>query len=291
MEQSFKYLTYNENDILWGIYANVAGVAVIKPGEKYPPSGHPNNYNFKWENGRILDEFQLLYITQGTGVFETKTKKYNVKEGDTILLFPYEWHRYRPMLETGWTEYYVGFNGGFNNQMMHFFSPDNPVNYIGFNEQVHQSFKIILQLSSEEKIGFQQAIGGQIIYLLGQVRLIVTNNAYANNAIERIINQSRVYMRSNVTENIRMEDLACDLKISYSLFRTEFKKYTGVSPGQYLLQLKIQLAKNLLSNTQMSIKEVSYNSGFESPYYFSRVFKKYTNATPSEFRHRIRSHS
>ncbi|MCT4643670.1 MAG: helix-turn-helix transcriptional regulator, partial [Carboxylicivirga sp.] len=74
------------------------------------------------------------------------------------------------------------------------------------------------------------------------------------------------------------------LNISYSLFRTEFKKYTGVSPGQYLLQLKIQMAKNLLSNSQLSVKEVSFKSGFESPYYFSRVFKKHTGHTPTEFK-------
>jgi AraC-like DNA-binding protein len=167
---------------------------------------------------------------------------------------------------------------------MHFFNPDKPVNYIGFNENFYQSFKIILYLAEEEKIGYQQAIGGQIIYLLGKLRHIVLNEAFANNEIEKIINHSRVYMRSHVTEDIKMEDLANKLNISYSLFRTEFKKYTGVSPGQYLLQLKIQMAKNLLSNSQLSVKEVSFKSGFESPYYFSRVFKKYTGHTPTEFK-------
>ncbi|MCT4588160.1 MAG: AraC family transcriptional regulator [Carboxylicivirga sp.] len=284
MKQSFKYLTQNENDIQWGIFANVSGFADIKPGESYPPKGHPDDYNFLWDNGRILDEFQLLYITQGAGIFETKKQSYNVKEGDTILLFPYEWHRYRPLQETGWTEYYVGFNGTFGRQVMHFFNPDKPVNYIGFNENFYQSFKIILYLAEEEKIGYQQAIGGQIIYLLGKLRHIVLNEAFANNEIEKIINHSRVYMRSHVTEDIKMEDLANKLNISYSLFRTEFKKYTGVSPGQYLLQLKIQMAKNLLSNSQLSVKEVSFKSGFESPYYFSRVFKKYTGHTPTEFK-------
>ncbi len=284
MEQSFKYLIQNQDDVNWGIYANVSGYASLESGEMYPPIGHPDEYHFIWEKGRILDEFQLLYITKGTGVFETNKKKYNVKEGDTILLFPFEWHRYQPNQKTGWTEYYVGFNGSIAKQIMNFFTPDNPIHYIGFNENIHQSFKIIYQLAELENIGYQQAIGGQIIYLLGKIRQIVLNKSYANNSVEKIINQSRIYMRSHVTQQFKMEDMAVSMNISYSSFRIEFKKYTGVSPGQYLLQLKIQMAKNLLSNSLFSIKEISFKSGFESPYYFSRAFKKHVGMTPSEFR-------
>lgn len=288
MEQTFKYLTHNQCDIEWGIYANVIGNAHIEPNEIYPPKGHPNEYNFTWKNGRILDEFQLIYITEGKGIFETKKQSYKVKEGDTILLFPQVWHRYKPLKEKGWTEFYIGFNGPFARQVIGFFDPDNPINHIGFNEDILQSIKTIIRLAEDEKIVYQYAIGGQIVYILGKIKHTLLNNSLANSSIEKIINKSRIYLRSHINRPLKIEELAKHLNISYSLFRSEFKKHTGVSPGQYLLQLKIQLAKDLLLNSELTIKELSFKSGFESPYYFSRVFKKHTGLSPTEFKHKMK---
>ena len=105
MKQNFKYLTHSPDDEKWGLYLNVAGHAEIAAHEQYPPSGHPVNYHFNWEDGRILDEFQLLYIIRGSGTFETKSHKTEVKVGSMLLLYPFVWHRYQPKSETGWTEY------------------------------------------------------------------------------------------------------------------------------------------------------------------------------------------
>lgn len=284
MNQSFKYLTHSEEDKQWGLYASVSGFAQVDSTENYPPQGHPDDYFFTWEKGRILDEYQLLYITEGEGIFETKKKSYQVKAGNVILLFPFEWHRYRPSKETGWTENYVGFNGSIAQNILSFFSVEEPVHYIGFNEAIFQSYKMISQLATAERIGFQQAISGQILFLLGKTRQITLNKSFADSHLEKTINQSRIYMRANLSKQINLEELAESMNISYSLFRSCFKKYTGISPGQYLLQLKLQLAKNLLSNSIFSIKEISFKSGFESPYYFSKIFKKHVGISPSEFR-------
>jgi len=63
-----------------------------------------------------------------------------------------------------------------------------------------------------------------------------------------------------------------------------FKRYTGLSPAQYFLQLKLNKAKDLLLNTSMSIKEISVITGFESQYYFSRFFKKRIGMSPIQQR-------
>ena len=63
-----------------------------------------------------------------------------------------------------------------------------------------------------------------------------------------------------------------------------FKKYTGVPPVQYHLDLKILRAKEMLLYTDKSIKEISFEMGFQSIYYFSRVFKNKLGISPSEIR-------
>lgn len=284
MKQSFKYLTHTNDDEKWGLFLNVVGFAGVMPDEKYPPVGHPENYHFNWEGGRILDEFQLVYITKGAGVFETKTQKINVKEGNLLLIYPFVWHRYKPNSETGWTENYVGFDGTIAKQIMAFFPKEEPVRYIGFNDQVHQTFLKLTELAEQEKIGYQQIASSHLIFILSSMRQILLNSGFADNKLEKKINQSRLYMRENLTEQFSMEELAEKLSISYSSFRSEFKKYNGIPPGQYLLQLRIQSAKLLLSNASMTVKEIAFACGFESPFYFSKMFKKQVGTSPILFR-------
>ncbi|HOK36259.1 MAG TPA: AraC family ligand binding domain-containing protein [Paludibacteraceae bacterium] len=59
--------------------------------------GHPMQYLFNLEKGRILQEYQIIYITQRYGVFQNKHKVYRIYPGSVIILFPEEWHRYRPL--------------------------------------------------------------------------------------------------------------------------------------------------------------------------------------------------
>ena len=107
----FHYLPVNEETMSWGIYVTGAGRAVIRPGEKYPPSGHPTLYQFDWSRGRTLPEFQLVLITDGAGEFESEATGHVRFEGVALLVvFPGVWHRFRPSAEAGWSERWVSFN-------------------------------------------------------------------------------------------------------------------------------------------------------------------------------------
>ena len=107
-----KYLTINPSDQKWGLTTHSVGHQVISENEAYPPQVHPTRYLFNIENGRILNEYQLLYITKGRGMFSSESSgRSQVKEGYMFLLFPGEWHTYRPDPETGWNEYWIGFDG------------------------------------------------------------------------------------------------------------------------------------------------------------------------------------
>ena len=98
-----KYLVVNKNDLLWGLAVNSVGSQVVGPGQPYPPTGHPSRYLFSEERGRILNEFQVLYITEGQGVFRSASlpAPVPVTSGTMFILFPGEWHSYRPDPSTG----------------------------------------------------------------------------------------------------------------------------------------------------------------------------------------------
>ena len=286
MRNGFKYLTVGEEDSQWGLYLNVAGSSTIESGKEYPPVGHPSGYYFNWQEGRILYEFQIIYISEGAGIFENQHGRFSIKPGSIIFLFPGIWHRYKPLMKTGWTENYIGFNGKFANSLFNhkLFTPQTPVLHIGNKEEILDTYLKIFDLVQSEQPGFQQIASGMTMKLLGYIISIEKQKGFSGKRIAKIIEEARFMMRKHVNQEINLEQIARQHHVGYSYFRQMFKKYTGVSPGQYHLQLRILRAKELLATTNKSVKEISFDLGFKSIYYFSNMFKKKEGMNPSTFR-------
>jgi len=287
IKESFaKYINAGPLDKEWGLYLTVAGYAQIPPSLVYPPKVHPSGYFFTWEKGRVLQEYQINYITQGSGIFETREGQFQVVPGSILILRPGMWHRYRPDPTTGWNEHYLGFNGEFCAHLFHegFFASGKPVLYIGFQEYILKLFFEIIQQIKDEKTGHQQVGASKTILMLSEILSVIRNQEFAGKTIERTIRKACLYFRENLNTNVNIEKLAAELNVGYSYFRQMFRKYTGISPTQYHLSLRIQKAKDLLISTNQSFKEIAIDLGFESYFYFSRIFKDKTGKSPLEFR-------
>jgi AraC-like DNA-binding protein len=285
MEDFFKYLATSEEDIDWGLYLNSAGRLGVPPGSPYPSTNHPAGYYYTWEEGRRLHEYQINYIIEGAGIYENQHGQFRVGAGSLMVTFPGVWHRYMPIQTTGWTEMYIGFNGSYAQKLMSppRFSPAQPLVYTGNREDLLDSYLKIMDLVRDERPGFQQVASGYVLKLIGTIVATGKQRGFTGRPIAAIIEEACFLMRKEVIINHDMEGFAARNKISYSYFRRMFKKYTGVSPLQYQMQLKMILARDMLSHSRRSIKEVSYALGFESIHYFSRLFKEKVGVPPSVF--------
>lgn len=105
-----------------------------------------------------------------------------------------------------------------------------------------------------------------------------------NQEPDGIVTKAQEYIRKNYTKDIALEEVAQAVDISPYYFSKLFKEETGVNFTEYLTGLRIETAKMLLKNREMSIKQVCLDSGYANPNYFSRIFKKWTGITPTEFR-------
>ncbi len=286
MKRQFKYLTTSEEDCAWGMQLSVAGSAKINPNSNYPPGLHPSEYTFSWNSGRILHEYQLNYITEGAGVFESKYGKFNIKEGSLLIITPGEWHRYRPLKKTGWVENYIGFKGKIADHFFQhpLFSGKQPVLQLGIKEELIDTHIKIMDLVEKEQPGYQQIASGMVVKMLGYIVSFEKQKGFSGKPVARVIEETRFYMRQHTHCEIDMEKLALQHHVGYSYFRKMFKKFTGVSPGQYHLQLRVLRAKEMLVSTDLSVKEICMELGFQTIHYFSLIFKKKTGMSPSEFR-------
>ncbi len=291
-ESFVKYIHAGTLDKEWGLYLTVAGFAQIPPSIVYPPNVHPSGYFFTWDKGRILQEYQVNYITEGSGIFETVEGKFQVVPGSILILRPGVWHRYKPDQTTGWNEHYIGLNGDFCQNLFNegFFQQSKPVVYVGFQENLLKIFLEIIQLVKDEKTGHQQVCAANAILVLSKILSIIRNQEFAGKSIERTIRKACLFFRENLNKNVNIEELAQELNVGYSYFRQMFRKYTGISPTQYHLSLRIQKARDLLVSTDQSFKEIAIDLGFESYFYFSRIFKDKTGKSPMEFRREHHRH-
>lgn len=286
MDFFFKYTSVNEQDKAWQLYLNVVGKYRYLPNTEYPSITHPSAYYFTWEKGRVIHEYQIIYITKGQGIFETKTASYEINAGCIFILRKGEWHRYRPLKKFGWTENYIGFDG----ELADFFLQKQKVLReievvdLGEQEVLIDTFHKLFDLANNENPCFQQIASGLIIKLLGYIVALENYKPFAGNDMEKIIQEVCANIREHIEEEFNFEKLVQNYEISCSHLRKMFKQYTGKSPHQYYLDMKIIRAKELISNTRLSMKEIAFTLGFESIHYFSRLFKSKVGVAPSSFR-------
>lgn len=286
-DAEFKYLIVNETDRRFGLWVNTVGFEAIAPDSPYPLKEHPSGYFFNAEKGRVLHEYQLIYITKGCGQFSSESVGgRHVCGGRLMLVFPGRWHTYRPYRNVGWNEYYIGFEGPVADSLMRggFFSEEQPVIDIGLSEEFVSLYSRALDVAEADSVASQQHLAGIVMHMLGLVISLSRNRQFEMSAIRQKIEKARIYMKEHVGENISVEQLAADLNISYSWFRKAFREYTGYAPAKYFQELRIQRAKQMLVGTPLSAKEIAVELGYGSAEYFYCMFKKSTGLTPHEYR-------
>lgn len=118
-------------------------------------------------------------------------------------------------------------------------------------------------------------------------RIIDVANHMANrkkNQSENIVAKAISYITQNYRKEISLEDVSREVNINPYYFSKRFKEETGVNFIDYLTGIRIRKAKELLEDPRLSIKEICTKSGYTDPNYFSRIFKKIENVSPSEYR-------
>ena len=167
---SQKYLSVNDLSQTWGFTYTTSGFQNVSKKSRYPLLPHPLAYNFRKEKGRILNEYQLVYIVEGKGRFVSASKKETeIKAGTLLILFPGEWHSYNPDPEVGWKEYWIGFKGEQMDKIVSqgHFSKENPVLTFGIHDSLIDSYSDIISLAEKEKAGYKNLISGIIMHILG----------------------------------------------------------------------------------------------------------------------------
>ena len=110
------------------------------------------------------------------------------------------------------------------------------------------------------------------------------SDATINHVARVRIDRALAWLDRHLAGRVTPVDLARAAGLSASHFNRLFRRWTGRSPGEFVLHRRVEHARKLLGDVGLSIKEVAARSGFDDPYYFSKVFRRIDGLPPTHFR-------
>lgn len=164
---------------------------------------------------------------------------------------------------------------------------------MGLNESLLMAFHDLIGTIKTAAPGYHQLIAGFALQIISQVYTAsVYKKENINDALQ-YISKAKFLLQEALESDVSMTAIAKQLMVSYSKFRKDFKQVTGMSPNQYHLELRLGKASELLRASNLPVIEVADQTGFETLFYFSRIFKKKFNVSPREYRqlHRTTQHA
>ena len=286
----FRYFPIQTEFGLWGVGVTAAGYTRVGAGAPYPPAEHPADHDLVWREGRVLEAWQIVLIEEGEGVFESRSAgRKPVVPGSAFMLFPGEWHRYRPKPRSGWVENWIEVRGPVMARLQRtgVISPATPLHRNALLSDLDEALQAVHQRIARRRPGFDAELCGlalRVVAAWTEIREAPARSAPLGQAIAR----AEVWMGEHLAEAFRLEDLARDLGVSYSSFRRSFRQHTGRSPWQFMLQLRLARARRLLLGSSDSLESIAAQVGFSSAFHLSAAFKRAFGAAPGAWREKMR---
>jgi len=297
----FHYLPISQENLRWGLYLTGVGFCRTASGAPYPPPHHPDVYQFNWTAGRILPEYQIVLITDGEGTFESAAAGIApVSAGSAIFLLPGQWHRYRPNPQTGWTEYWLSWNGEYlyRLQRQGVLSPQSAVRQVRQLQPVIAAFERIIShvvAHPAENTGVLIAYAMEALTLIVQHEHPVPTDSLAEKTAiagaDHALDDPMVFHALQLIWNLghrglKVESIVRELPVTRRTLERRFQRCLGRSIGDEIIRCRIERARHLLQNTALPIKHIALAVGFTSADRLGKAFVRHIGLAPSEYRRR-----
>ncbi|GGA32229.1 AraC family transcriptional regulator [Paenibacillus physcomitrellae] len=240
-----------------------------------------------WGPG-IKDHYKILYIHSGQGIYRTPRETHRLSAGQAFLLTPGELCFYQADETDPWNYSWVAFNGS---QAEHYlrqggFTHEHPVISCSRDAEIRACLNHLFDANQQPYSNPLRVASA--LYAFLSILLEPDVHEAALPQKQQIHNdyvrQGICYIQRHYTQPITIENMASALGLHRKYIAQLFKASTGLPPQQYLTRYRMEKACELLSQTALSIKEIAFSVGYADQLLFSRMFKKTTGYSPTDFR-------
>lgn len=236
------------------------------------------------EKGRI--DYQIIYIVEGKGTFHFGGQQQEISQGSIITYLPWQPQLYSYNCIDGTELYWIHFSGYAVKEFLEKLNLyDHQVLQVGYVKECIELFKKITYEIQVKRSQFTHYASAYFIELLSCLARKRSNiEPESGMSITDDIRKAILMMHQNYSQPFYVNELAKACNLSLYRFIHKFKGSTGLTPLQYMTKIRMDTAKDLLSNSSLSVSEVSRIVGYPDPLYFSKVFKSSTSLSPSGFK-------
>ena len=231
----------------------------------------------------------LLLTLSGAGELRYQGGSYPLRRGACMFIDTRNPHEFYPLAE-GWEFKYLHFWGGGTGDYLAYLGQNaGPVQSLDEGEirRAESILDGILDETEAEAIGDYPALSGEIYSLITLLMSHDRRRAEGQKPDSgSLILRAVEYIRRNYDRTIRTEDIARAVSLSRTNLFALFQKVYGIPPHEYLTEYRLSIAKDLLTNTPLSVTEIAAQTGFRDIYAFSRRFRDRCGMSPLEFRRR-----
>lgn len=235
-----------------------------------------------------FSSFLIKITLEGCGHLEYQGQQYDLPPGHMFWLDCRKRQSYRTHADFGhWRVLWVHFYGANAQFFYDLFLSQNGGSPVVALSPKSPAFDLLFSLVNQSRhSGNQQYQDLESANLLHQLISECTLSTIRANQTEdtlQTIQVIRTYLSQNFREKITLEELGRQFNLSPFYLQKQFKRYTGQSPTEYQIHLRMTRAKELMRTTTMSISQISRMVGIENLGYFTRQFKKQEGMTPQEY--------
>ena len=280
---------------------NYADYSYIIPYIRYCAE---DRYHTLWKlEERSINDYEFIFITEGTGQFEIDSKVYNIKANDLILIKPDILHRGKSVT-LPFTFLCIHFDlfssrvintKEIRKNFLYESIPSRPVEYhravldfpeytsVNNSSYIQQLLKRIIHENEKKPSGYNTIIKSLFIDVVFNLFRQKSGIQFQNVAVPEI--QAIIdYIKMNYMHSIKLSDIASHIHLQPSYISSLFKRHTGRTVTDFIKMHRIAVAKGLLLETDRKIDDIAYSAGFYDMHHFSKVFKEYEGLTPSQYR-------
>lgn len=224
--------------------------------------------------------FIVEYIVSGNGYLEINGVKHKLAENDVYIIHPGDMCEYYADKKNPYKKYWINFRSSFFFDFLKAYKIDDRVIH-GINASGYFEELFALEKESIKNDDLYLPISRLLFSLMLD---IASHKRNATNKEIELAVQVKNYLQYGFNEDITIETLEKRFYRSKSQITKSFKLAYGTTPYAYLIEIRIQLAKNLLETTKTPINEIAEYLRFSSEYHFSGSFKKRVGISPREYR-------
>ena len=238
------------------------------------------------------NDYQLLYIAEGKGYFYFKGSQNAsvVEKGSMVLFRPKEPQVYYYYAKDKTEVYWVHFTGWKVEEYLNSYELPQTENvfFTGVSPDYPWIYNQIIRELQLQRVHYDDVIKLFMHHIFLTIDRYIKESKQSKNETINDIERSVHYFNENFYKPISIEQYAHENLMSVNWFIHSFKEVMNVPPMQYILSLRIAAAKRYLEKSSKNISEIANIVGYENALYFSRLFKKHTGLSPSEYKKKVK---